>query len=130
MTFQTIRYETDARLASITLNRPERLNAIVPPMPEELETAIARANADPEVRVIVLQGAGTSFCAGFDLVDLPTPAPPATATTWPCPSPASPSARRSWSNSVLALVFERRPRRQDAIGEVLRRAGLGRRLIR
>jgi enoyl-CoA hydratase len=66
MAFQTLLYDTVAELATITLNRPERLNTIVPPMPEELESAVQRASADPQVKVIVLRGAGRAFCAGFD----------------------------------------------------------------
>jgi enoyl-CoA hydratase len=64
--YETILYAAAGRIATVTLNRPEKLNAIRPPMPDELADAIARANADPEVRVIVLQGAGKAFCAGFD----------------------------------------------------------------
>jgi len=63
---ETILYEIDGRIATITLNRPEKLNAIRPPMPEELERAVMAANRDREVRVIVLKGAGDGFCAGFD----------------------------------------------------------------
>jgi enoyl-CoA hydratase len=66
MTFQTLLYETSEELATITLNRPERLNTIVPPMPDELESAVALASSDASVKVIVLRGAGRSFCAGFD----------------------------------------------------------------
>jgi enoyl-CoA hydratase len=53
-------------VARITLNRPERLNTIVPPMPDEVEAAVATATRDPEVKVIVLRGAGRAFCAGYD----------------------------------------------------------------
>jgi enoyl-CoA hydratase len=53
-------------VATITLNRPEVMNAIVSPMWQELNEAIAEANRDREVRVIVLRGAGRAFCAGFD----------------------------------------------------------------
>jgi enoyl-CoA hydratase len=67
MSFQTLLYDTEDTVATITLNRPERLNTIVPPMPEELEAAVHRAIADQQVKVIVLRGAGRSFCAGFDL---------------------------------------------------------------
>lgn len=68
MTYQSIRYEKEGRVATIVLNRPERLNAILPYVtPQELESAVREANADAEVRVIVLKGAGTSFCAGFDM---------------------------------------------------------------
>ena len=66
MSYETILYEKQERLTTITLNRPDKLNNIRPPMPEELEKAIAEANADPDVRVIILQGAGKAFCAGFD----------------------------------------------------------------
>jgi enoyl-CoA hydratase len=50
----------------VTLNRPEALNTIVPPMPDEVEGAITQAVRDPEVKVIVLRGAGRAFCAGYD----------------------------------------------------------------
>jgi enoyl-CoA hydratase/carnithine racemase len=66
VSFQTLLYDTDAAIATITLNRPERLNTIVPPMPDELEAAVHAAVADPQVKVIVLRGAGRAFCAGFD----------------------------------------------------------------
>jgi enoyl-CoA hydratase len=64
--YETLLYEADEAIATITLNRPERLNTIVPPMPEELEAAVHAASADPHVKVIVLRGAGRAFCAGFD----------------------------------------------------------------
>jgi enoyl-CoA hydratase len=64
--YETLLYATDGPIATITLNRPERLNTIVPPMPDELEAAVERATRDHDVRVIVLRGAGRSFCAGFD----------------------------------------------------------------
>ncbi len=66
MSYETLIYEVDGAVATITLNRPETLNTIVPPMPEEIEAAILGAIADPEVKVIVMRGAGRSFCAGFD----------------------------------------------------------------
>ena len=66
MPYETILYERDGAVATITLNRPERLNTIVPPMPEELEQAVIEANRDRDVRVIILRGAGRAFCAGFD----------------------------------------------------------------
>ena len=66
MQFETLLYTTEGPVGTITLNRPDRLNTIVPPMPEELEQAVAAANRDPDVKVLVLRGAGRSFCAGFD----------------------------------------------------------------
>ena len=62
-----IDYTARGRIAFITLNRPERLNAIDRALVAGLEDAVARANREPEVRVIVLRGAGRAFCAGYDL---------------------------------------------------------------
>ncbi len=64
--YETLLYEVDDAIATITLNRPDRLNTIVPPMPDEIEAAIHRAVADATIRVIVMRGAGRAFCAGFD----------------------------------------------------------------
>ncbi|HEX3735200.1 MAG TPA: crotonase/enoyl-CoA hydratase family protein [Solirubrobacterales bacterium] len=64
--FETILYGVAAEVATITLNRPDSLNTIVPPMPEEVEAAVELATADGAVKVIVLRGAGRSFCAGYD----------------------------------------------------------------
>jgi enoyl-CoA hydratase/carnithine racemase len=66
MDFETILYAVDGPVATITLNRPEQLNTIVPPLPDDVEAAVALAVADRAVRVIVLRGAGRSFCAGYD----------------------------------------------------------------
>ena len=60
-------YERDGRIARITLNRPEVMNAIDIELPAELEAAVERANADEKVHVVVLAGAGKAFCAGYDL---------------------------------------------------------------
>jgi enoyl-CoA hydratase len=65
-TFETILYAADGPTATITLNRPERLNTIVPPMPDEVQAAVGLAVRDPEVKVIVVRGAGRAFCAGYD----------------------------------------------------------------
>jgi enoyl-CoA hydratase len=60
-------YERDGRIARITLNRPDVLNAIDDDVPGLLAAAVARADADDKVHVIVLSGAGRAFCAGYDL---------------------------------------------------------------
>jgi enoyl-CoA hydratase len=65
-TYETLLYATEGPVATITLNRPEALNTIVPPMPDELEAAVHRATHDADVKVIVLRGAGRAFCAGYD----------------------------------------------------------------
>ena len=66
MNYTTLVYNTDGPIATITLNRPEDLNTIVPPMTDELEAAVAQAVRDQTVKVIVLRGAGRAFCAGFN----------------------------------------------------------------
>jgi enoyl-CoA hydratase len=65
--FRSLRYASIDRKAYITLNRPERLNAIDGDMPREIREAVELANDDPEVHVIILGGEGRSFCAGYDL---------------------------------------------------------------
>jgi enoyl-CoA hydratase/carnithine racemase len=64
--FETLLYKTEPPVATITLNRPDELNTIVPPMPDDVEAAVALADRDPAVKVIVLRGAGRAFCAGYD----------------------------------------------------------------
>ena len=65
--YSTLKIEVAGRIATITLNRPERLNAINDDMPGEIRQAVEAANADERVHVIVLRGAGKAFCAGYDL---------------------------------------------------------------
>ena len=65
----TVLFETRDRVAYVTLNRPERFNAIDARLPRDLRDAVERANADPDVHVLVLQGAGKGFCGGYDLVE-------------------------------------------------------------
>ena len=64
--FDTLLFKTEPPVATITLNRPEHLNTIVPPMPDEIETAIGLAERDPNIKVIVLRGAGRAFSGGYD----------------------------------------------------------------
>ena len=65
----TLTYAADGRIARVTLDRPERGNAITLAMPGELAESVERANLDPEVRVIALAGNGKGFCGGYDLVE-------------------------------------------------------------
>src|SRR6201985_2361880 len=67
--FQTLLYTTAGPVATVTLNRPDQLNTIVPPMPDEIEAAIGLAERDPAVKVIVLRGAGRAFSGGYDFGD-------------------------------------------------------------
>jgi enoyl-CoA hydratase len=63
----TVLYERDGAVATLTLSRPERLNAIVPELIDDLEAALDRAEADDGIRVVRLRGAGRAFCAGYDI---------------------------------------------------------------
>lgn len=67
MTFETIIYATSGPVATITLNRPDKLNAINAMMVAELNSALDQAEADAAIKTIVLAGAGRAFSAGFDL---------------------------------------------------------------
>lgn len=64
---QKVIYEKDGRVARIILNRPDKLNALDMPMVEEIGKAIARAEEDDDVRVLILKGRGRAFCSGYDL---------------------------------------------------------------
>jgi enoyl-CoA hydratase/carnithine racemase len=66
---EEVLYEVSDAIATLTLNRPERLNTISGPMLARLTQLLIKANEDPAVRVIVLTGTGRAFCAGLDLVD-------------------------------------------------------------
>jgi enoyl-CoA hydratase len=67
MAYEAILYEKNGPVVTITLNRPQMLNAINPTMESELYQALDEADADPEARAIILTGAGRGFCAGFDV---------------------------------------------------------------
>lgn len=67
--YQAIHYEVDGTTAIITLDRPDDMNTIVPPMLDELDAAVCEATRDEKVKAIILQGAGRTFCAGFNFAD-------------------------------------------------------------
>lgn len=67
MSYNTIRYEVDDGILTLTLNRPETLNAFTREMMNETIVAFDRADADDSVRVIIVTGEGRAFCAGADL---------------------------------------------------------------
>ena len=80
--FQTIRFERRSDgIAVITFNRPERLNAINRRMIAEVHQALDAVEAEPELRVVVVHGAGRAFCSGFDLKD-DAAAQPSGIATW------------------------------------------------
>ncbi len=79
MPYQHILYSVDERIATITLNRPDVLNAYTPDMGDEIVAAFRAAAADDSVRAVILTGAGErGFCAGADRIYLQQPIPPGT----------------------------------------------------
>ena len=71
MEFETILYEVEDRTATITLNRPDRLNALSPQMIRELRQAYAAAEADESVWTLLVTGTGRAFCTGADVTEIP-----------------------------------------------------------
>jgi enoyl-CoA hydratase/carnithine racemase len=67
MPFTEVLYEVTDHVATITLNRPERMNAATFEMGEQLQAAFAEVDRDPEVRAVVVTGSGRAFCAGDDV---------------------------------------------------------------
>ena len=73
---QPLTLDVTGHVATITYNRPEKLNAMTPEMADLLKAAVARCNADDAVRVVILTGTGKAFCAGSDIALLETYATP------------------------------------------------------
>jgi len=71
MPFDTIEYEVDGHTATLTLNRPEALNALSPHMITELRAAYTEAENDDKVWTLVVTGAGRAFCTGADVKEIP-----------------------------------------------------------
>ena len=67
MSYQFIEYEAFGGIGRVTLNRPEKLNALSPQLQSELIECLTYADEDPDIRVITLRGAGRAFCAGYDI---------------------------------------------------------------
>jgi 2-(1,2-epoxy-1,2-dihydrophenyl)acetyl-CoA isomerase len=67
MTYKCLLYEVKDKIATLTLNRPERLNALGDTLRDDLHDAIVKSAANPEVRVLVITGAGRGFCSGGDV---------------------------------------------------------------
>jgi enoyl-CoA hydratase len=82
MDFETVLYTTGAGVACITMNRPEKRNSLNHQLMDDLDAAFTEAERDPEVRVIVLAGAGPSFSAGYDLKGSYYTTPPEPEGRW------------------------------------------------
>ena len=101
MGYEQIAYEVEDGLLTITLDRPEHLNAFTATMLRELLDAFDRADADDEVRAVVVTGPGRAFCAGADLSAGPA--------TFDVPPPTARAAQRN-SASCSAISERRLPR--------------------
>ena len=97
MNYEDIVYEVEDRVATITLYRPDKLNAQTATMTQEIHLALDEAEADDNVRAVVFTGAGRAFCAGSDMSAGPAPDRPAGA--------APPSSDRSGSISIHLFDF-------------------------
>ena len=117
MNFETLLFERDGPLAWLTLNRPDKLNAISTAMVEDLNKALDAAEADDTVRVILLRGAGRAFSAGFDLessdADINPQSVRAELTAdfdiimrfWDCPKPTIAAAHGYCLGSAMEMAL-------------------------
>src|SRR5262245_36670026 len=110
MQFETIRYEVGDRIATITLNRPDRLNAVSPLLVRELRAAYEAAEADEAVCILLVTGAGRAFCAGADVTEIPDDGRViydepylTTYPQWEAPQEATPPFR-SMAKPILTAV--------------------------
>jgi enoyl-CoA hydratase/carnithine racemase len=109
-TYETITYEVSDRVATITLNRPDQLNAINPLMAEELRRAYARAEASDDVWLLLVTGTGRAFCTGADVGEIPDdgrviyPEPYLTTyAQWEAPQEGTPPFRTMTKPVVTAV---------------------------
>lgn len=110
MNFATIDYEVADRVATITFNRPDQLNALSPEMVGELRQAYAMAEADDHVWILIVTGKGRAFCAGADVTEIPADGRViydepylSTYPQWEAPQEGTPPFR-TMTKPVLAAV--------------------------
>ena len=110
MEFETIRYEVEDRIATITLNRPDQLNAVNLPMIRELAAAWVAVESDDAVWIAIVTGAGRAFCSGADVAKVPDDGRVpydepylSTLAQWEAPQEATPPFR-SMTKPVLAAI--------------------------
>jgi len=105
--YEHILYETKGRIALVTLNRPDRLNAWTPTMEVEFMAALERASGDQSIGAIVVTGAGRGFCAGADIGGWNERMP--SAGSAPAPLPSSPMLSREGSPEVPITLARSKP---------------------
>jgi enoyl-CoA hydratase/carnithine racemase len=110
MSFETIRYEVEDRIATITLNRPDQLNAVSPLMVRELRDAYAAVESNEAVWIAIVTGTGRAFCAGADVTEIPADGRViydepylTTLAQWEAPQEATPPFR-AMTKPVLAAI--------------------------
>jgi enoyl-CoA hydratase/carnithine racemase len=110
--YEQIRYEVDDPIATLTLHRPAQLNAWTNRMAAEVKHAVAQAEADPNVVVIVLTGAGRGFCAGADLKQLKDISEGERSLAMPAEleaDPGDPEVGESFRGTYTYLMSVRKP---------------------
>jgi enoyl-CoA hydratase/carnithine racemase len=110
MSFDTIKYEVDGHKATITLNRPDALNALSPHMITELRTAYHAAENDDDVWILIVTGTGRAFCTGADVKEIPGDGKVinerpylSTYDQWEAPQEGTPPFRRM-AKPILAAI--------------------------
>jgi len=106
MPFSEIRYDVEDGVCTVTLNRPERLNAVTTTMLRELVEAWDRADADDAVRAVIVTGAGRAFCAGADLGSGGATFDYNRASAGGAPAPRRPAARKATAARGRAATAE------------------------
>ncbi|MFN3524145.1 MAG: enoyl-CoA hydratase-related protein [Phenylobacterium sp.] len=109
MAYRDILYEVEDRVLTITLNRPDKLNAYTAVMGQELEDAFRRADEDDEVRAIIVTGAGRGFCAGADISDGAGAFDASEGKSVAFGDPAAGGTRRAGGGFVGAIYTCRKP---------------------
>jgi enoyl-CoA hydratase/carnithine racemase len=105
-TFSEIRYDVEDGVCTVTLNRPDRLNAVTPTTISELGEAWERADADDRVRAVIVTGAGRAFCAGADLGAGGSTFNYGRASAGGAPAPRRPAARKASAARGRAATAE------------------------
>ncbi len=111
-TYNTLIYDQDEAVVTITWNRPQALNAITAELEDEFYEALKRAGADPTAKVVIVNGAGRAFCAGYDISDVNS------MRSWPGGLPAGldvgtfldrqrAAKKRSWRNQLLPSEMDK-----------------------